>query len=380
MFETLRKKAIKSAVIGAIVLFAIGIALIAFMGKDAYYGIIGYKVFEELEPDEIKGQRVDVSLTLNFDYYLEEYKKNTKTGHSTTTYYYYVILTGNEYSEDVKYMTIKVPASYRSKMKDMTKNTYEGYYSDPLYFSGAVRKLNSEEYAYFKDYFTSGSDGLTDEEFEAYTLPYYIQVTASKTSMTVMGIIVTLGGLFLIVFGAVLIIRAANGAQLKKFRETIAAAGYTENMVESDFNSAQSFTKQGTIKVGRLFTYNTSSSTPVAIPNNKMLWAYQITTTHRTNGIKTGTTYSVNIFVDGYKGSFSISVPNEATAVAMLDKIANTFPWVVVGFTDQISNLFHKNRAQFLALRYNTMEHTVVEDPFGGQQAFNDQQGTGNNI
>lgn len=380
MFEELRKKAIKAVIAGSIVMFLIGIGLIIFMGKYAFYGIVGYRVFEELEPDEIKGKLVDVTLYYNFDYFMSEGTEYTDTGRKTTDYYYYVILTGNEASQDVRFMAIKVPASYHSKMDKMFKNFYNGVPTEPLQFSGSVRKLSGKYYDYFKKYFTDGDDGYTDEEFKAITLPYYIQVEASKTSMTVMGIIVTLIGLFLIIFGVVRIIKAANGAQLKKFRETIAAAGYTENMVESDFNSAQSFTKKGTVKVGRLFTYNTNSSTPVAIPNNKMLWAYQITTTHRTNGIKTGTSYSVNIFVDGYKGNFSISVPNEATAIAILDKIANTLPWVVVGFTDQISNLFHKDRAQFLSLRYNTMEHTVVDDPFGNQQAFNDQQGTGNNI
>ena len=379
MFEELRKRAIKAVTAGSIVMFIIGIGLIIFMGKYAYYGIVGYRVFEELEPDEIKGKLVDVTLYYNFDYFLEEGTRNTDTGRKTINYYYYVILTGNEASDDVRFMAIKVPASYHSKMDKMYQNLYNGIPSEPLQFSGSVRKLKGEYYDYFKEFFTDGEDGYTDEEFEAYTLPYYIQVEASKTSMTIMGIIVTLGGLCLIIFGIVRIVRANNGAQLKKFRETITAAGYTENMVESDFNSAQSFTKNGTIKIGRLFTYNTSGSTPVAIPNNKMLWAYQITTTHRTNGIKTGTSYSLNIFVDGYKSNFSISVPNEATAIAMLDKIANTLPWVVVGYTDQISNLFHKDRAQFLALRYNTMEHSVAEDPFGGQQAYIDQQNAGNN-
>lgn len=373
MFEELRKRAIKAVTASSIVMFIIGIGLIIFMGKYAYYGIVGYRVFEELEPDEIKGKLVDVTLYYNFDYFLAKGTRNTDTGRKTINYYYYVILSGNEASEDVRFMAIKVPASYHSKMDKMCENTYNGIPSEPLQFSGSVRKLRGDDYDYFKQFFTDDEVELTDEELMEFALPYYIQVEASKTSMTVMGIIVTLGGLFLIVFGIVRIIRANNGAQLKKFRETIAAAGYTENMVESDFSSAQSFTKKGTIKVGRLFTYNTSSSTPIAIPNNKMLWAYQITTTHRTNGIKTGTSYSLNIFVDGYKSNFSISVPNEATAIAILDKIANTLPWVVVGFTDQISNLFHKDRAQFLALRYNTMEHTVVEDPFGGQQAYINQ-------
>ena len=171
MFEELRKKAIKAVTAGSIVMFIIGVGLIIFMGKYAYYGIVGYRVFEELEPDEIKGKLVDVTLYYNFDYFLSEGKEYTDTGRKTTDYYYYVILTGNEASEDVRFMAIKVPASYHSKLDKMCENTYNGIPSEPLQFSGSVRKLRGDDYDYFKQFFTDDEVELTDVELMDFALP-----------------------------------------------------------------------------------------------------------------------------------------------------------------------------------------------------------------
>ncbi len=380
MFEALKKRALKSVLFSSIVFCVLGIAMIIFMGREAYYGITGYETFETLAPDEIRGQMVDVSLTLNFGAFLKESERNTDTNITTDRYYYYVILTGDETADDFRYMSIKVPASYHSDMDAMSENTFEGYYSEPMEFFGKIRKLSKEDYQYFKEYFTDGENGLTDEEFEACTIPYYIQVETSKTGNTVMGIIICASGLVLIILGIVRIWRAASGASLKKFRAILAEQGCTEMTAESDYNAARSYTKKGDLRIGRLFLYYMSGYKPMAIPNSKILWAYQTTTTHRTNGIKTGTTYSIMVYEDGRKGSIVLPVPNESTAHAMLDQINTTLPWVVVGYTDQLQKLFSKDRAQFLSLRYNTVEHLAVDssDPYAQSTYSSTDDSTGN--
>lgn len=376
MFETLKKKSLKSALVGAIILILIGGGLIFFQGPEAFYAVVGYVDFESLTPGDIHSRMmVDVELIENYGCFAEWYEKNTSTNYRKTTDLYYVIYIGDEYAVDFRFMAIKVPYSDKNKMEEMAENTYNGYYSDPVSFSGKIRKMNSEEYELFTEYFVY-EDGFTMDQFEEITLPYCIQTQTNKVSDNAIAIIVSLGGLALLTWGIVRIYRAATGSYLKKFRKAIAAEGCTESSVESDFNSAQSFTKNGSIKIGRLFIYDLSGSTPTAIPVSKIMWAHQVTTTHRTNGIKTGTSYSVMIYIEGSgkSSSVSLSVPNEAMSQAILQKINASFPWVVVGFSEEIKRLFNKDRAQFLALRYNTVEHVAV-DP--SMASFNEYTNTG---
>lgn len=375
MLETLKKKSFKTSLILSVILIIAGIFVIATSFPDTLAAVSGYETFEDLEPDEIRNQLVEIDVTANFGCYMEEYSENTSTHRRTTTDLYYVIWTGDDYATDFRYMSIKVPVRYEDEMEEIAENTYNEMRSAPLHLVGKIRKLSSEEYEYFEEYFSEA--GWSAAEIEEVTLPYYIDVTGSSVANSNTGvyILLCLLGVFFIAFAIFRIVKASRGGYLKKFRKAYEDAGYSESSIESDLASATSYNKKGTIKIGRLCTYyDLSSTVPKAIANNKILWAYQNTTTHRTNGIKTGVTYSVVIFADGEKTGYTIGVPNEATAQEMLQKMNAMLPWVVVGYSEDLRKLFNKDRAHFLELRYNKVAHVAVEPGFEG---INDSYNTG---
>ena len=362
MFEELKKVSFKKCITLAVFFLLIGIVLVVLQAQNVYYTIFGYADFTELQPDEIRSQLVQVDLTANFGCYLEEYERNTKTNRKTTTNLYYVIWTGDEYDTDYRYMSIKVPASYEKRMEQMAENTANQMYSTPIHFIGKIKKLDNEEYGYFKDYFKDAE--WTDQEIADSTLPYYIEFYHDAFSMGTVFCLVFFGGIALIAAGIYRIVKGKTGGFLKKLREDVRISGYADSYVESDYAAAQKITKNDDIKMGRLMTYYHCGATYRAIPHNKVMWAYQITTTHRTNGIKTGTSYSVMYYIDGYKNSTTLGVPNEATAPEILRRMNETCPWIVIGFTDDLKKLFNKNRSEFLQLRYNTVEHNPLEPGF----------------
>ncbi len=364
MFEKLKKASFKKCITLAVLFILIGIAMVVLQAQNVFYTIFGYADFTQLAPDEIKSQLVEIDLTANFGCFLEEYERNTKTNAKKTTSLYYVISTGDEYSLDSRYMSIKVPPSYEKRMEQMADNTANLLLTKPgIHYIGKIKKLGKEEYHYFKEYFKDAE--WTDEEIDDLTLPYYIEFYHDSFSMGTIFCLVFFGGIVLIIAGIYRIIKGKTGGFLKKLREDIRISGYTDSYVESDYAAAQNITKNDDIKMGRLMTYYHSGADYRAIPHNKVMWTYQNTTTHRTNGIKTGTTYSVVYFVEGYKNSLNIDVPNEAAAQEILRRLNATCPWIVVGYSDELKSLFNKNRAEFLQLRYNsTPEHNPVEPAY----------------
>lgn len=362
MFEELRKISFKKSLFLTILLLIAGVALSLFNAGNAFFAATGYADFASLSPDEIKNQLVDVELWETFGCYMESGSEDTSTHRVTITDYNYIIYTGgvNDVDVEYKYMSIKVPKKYGDKMETMTENTYNGLITSPLSFSGKIKKLDSEEYEYFEDFWKEA--GFTADEIEDMTLPYYIETTDSKGIQQAFYIGLFLIGLALIVWGIFRIFKAARGSYLDSFRKDIASIGCTEYTVESDFSLADSHAKNNAIKIGRLFTYyNMKTAIPRAIPNTKIMWAYQSTTTHRTNGIKTGTTYAVTVLAEGYKSPISISVANEATAQQILQKLNTSFPWIIVGYSDDLCKLYKKDLAQFLSLKYNAVEHNAAD-------------------
>ncbi len=100
------------------------------------------------------------------------------------------------------------------------------------------------------------------------------------------------------------------------------------------------------------------------LSNEKIVWAFQRTTTHRTNGIKTGTTYEIAL-KNYEKKNFQVSVPNEQTGQEILQYIVEAMPWVVVGYNNDLNKMFSGDYQNFLQLRYNQ----VPRDPYAGFSA-----------
>lgn len=358
MFAEFKSKILKGSILLCILSIVIGLGLAGWNAMDAFYSVTGYKDFTQLKPEEIKSQLVKVDLTENFGCFMEQRSKNTKTNAVKTTHLYYIIWTGDDNAEDWRYMAIKVPARYEKQMDAMTTNTYNEIRSEAIPFTGKIKKLDDKEYSYFKDFLKEL--GMTDADISAMTLPYYIDY-GSQGAMTALYVGLFGVGMVLMIYGIFRLAKSAGGSSLKKLRQDITAAGYTEAAVEADYRDAQSYDKKGILKVGRLMTYYILGSDARAIPNNKIMWAYQTTITHRTNGVKTGTTYNVMIFDELTPKGHTFAVANESISKEMLTQIATTLPWVVVGYSDELKKLYNKDRSQFLQLRYNTCEHTAVE-------------------
>lgn len=366
MFEELRKKSFKKCLFTAILLLIAGICMVAYSAVNVFYTFFGYADFAKLEPDKIKFQLVQLDLDFNLGCYLEEYEYNTKTHARKTTDLYYIILTGDETSEDVRAMTIKVPPTYKKTMNALA----DGTATSTTHFIGKIKKLDSKEYNHFKKCFLEDF-GFTEEQFEQFTLPYYIDYYHDATSVGVLYCLLFFGGLALFAAGVLRIVKGKKGGFLKNLRNDISLSGYSDSYVESDYAAAQQITKGDELKMGRLMTYYNTGAEYRAIPHNKVMWAYQSTTTHRTNGVKTGTTYSVIYYIEGVKNSSTVSVPNEAAAQEVLRKLATTCPWIIVGYTDELNRLFRKSRMEFVQLRYNTVEHTPVDPAYVSAESQN---------
>lgn len=361
MLEKLKKKSTKKMVPLVIILVVIGLVLVGIEFSNFKSLLKGHVTFETLEPDEINGDLiVDASIDVNFGAFMEEYEENTKTHATRTTDLYYIIWTGNEDSEDYKYMGIKVPAKDEREMEAMAEATYNYEYSDPISYSGAINKMTSEEYEYFKDYFLES--GWTEEEIEEYTLPYYISVGALTGGAASSVYVILALGVILIIAAVIALLYALTGGSLKGFKKQIEETGLGETDTEYEYEGAKLFYKKNDFRIGKRLTFYMTGSKPQLIMNDQIMWAYQQNTTHRTNGIKTGTTYQILIYSVNSKKIDRVDVPNENIGKEVLQYINETMPRAIVGYSDELMNLYRKNYQEFLKLRYYREQQPAEAD------------------
>ena len=351
MLEKLKKKSIIKSLPLAVILLVCGIGMVAIEFSAMKALIRGNVRFETLAPDEIGNDLVvDVMLYDNFGCYMEEYEENTKTHRRRPTDVFYVIWTGDENDEDFRYMGIKVPVTDESAMERMAEATYNYEASDPIKYTGAIIKMSKEEHKYFKEYFMEA--GFTEDEFEESTLPYYINVGALTGGAAGSAVGIAVAGGVLILIAVLIVVTAACGGGLRKLKKELKAAGLEEANLDFEYEGATLMNKSNDFRIGKKLIFYMQGSKAHILLNSKIIWAYQRTTTHRTNGIKTGTSYEIVIY-DINKKRTSIAVSGEGRAQEALQQIDRVMPWVVVGYQDEIFRLYQKEFQEFLQLRYN---------------------------
>ena len=233
----------------------------------------------------------------------------------------------------------------------MAEATYNYEMSDTIHFTGAVNKMSSEEYQYFREYFQESD--WTDEEIDEYTLPYYISVGALTGGAATSAYVIFGIGIALIVFGVIILLYALSGGDVKAFQKEAATLGMSEMELEAEYAGARVMIQKDNLRIGRrLIFYMTGRRTRVIV-NDKIVWAYQQSTTHRTNGIKTGTTYEILVYLLNEKKARRINMPGEEKAGEVLQYMYDNIPTAVVGYTDELLSLFNKDYQGFLNLRYH---------------------------
>ena len=83
-----------------------------------------------------------------------------------------------------------------------------------------------------------------------------------------------------------------------------------------------------------------------AMPYTAIMWGYKQVTQHRTNGIPTGKTYAAYVF-DQYGKQLTIP-GKEAQVNEFLQELADAAPGMVLGYSDELKQLWDKERARFI--------------------------------
>lgn len=350
MLETIKKQAIKKAVVVAVILFiiggGIGVLAVSFglftPKKDIYSARIS-------DIRNTEWAKLEIDKYNLYGIFTEEYE--TKNGVRKTTDYYCLVLVGDE-DDDMRYMAVKVPAKYKDKL-DKIEDEYidldNGIESDAhtvIKIQGELEKMDTSDklYRYFKEF-------VMDYEYEESEIPLVTLnlclKPVSQSSAIVFGVI----ALIFIIIGIALILKAVITGGSSKIKKKMATMNQSDlEHIEYDFQSAYQVNK--CFKIGKEFTYIMSGMSSDIIINREIIWAYLNTIEHRRNGIHTGTSYNV-ILTDINKKTYTISVVNEAEADEVFDKYAQISDRIVFGYDKELKTLINRNFNEFLNIKYN---------------------------
>lgn len=360
----LKRKSLKSSLLGIIIAAAVFIGMMVAMWPSIQSMTKGAKDLWEIDYDteDLDGLYVKGTLTFNYGAYCEETEGVDRVAME------YVIDAG-----DYHFMGMRVRVTQSEyKQIEALDRVCTNYFNEiaseedviaaQFEISGTIHAMPQDSLNYYHD--AVDYDSMTAEE-KAQFLPYYLEVGKVGSNMASgLGVFAIVAAIciFVIIF---ILVKALTGRYQKSITKYIAASPnpeLTRQRVET-FLSSNEYVN-GLKYNSQFFTAQIGAKT-IFGETSKLAWAYAYTVTHKRGFITTGHSYYLVVgFADGTK--YQIPMDGESQVQDHLKTFAETFPYVVIGYKDDLDRLFkQKDKKAFLDLKYNPyMEQQAQNDPY----------------
>ncbi len=363
LLKQLKKKSIKNVLWVVVLTTVIAIVLFIINGAavpQMFSMLNGDKNLDELSHTDLYNTIATNEIYAVYDCFAEYETSNGKL------YDYYVIPYGEEGDS---YIGVRVDEEKAAELDSICDDTWAYLMgeSDTLdhtvMVTGNVRPMDGDELYYYEDWFKDMD--FSSDEINEYAVKYVLVDDRFADDISPLRLyLMSAGAVLIFLIGIFTLIKACAGGYLKNIKKDFAQLGtYAENQIVSDYENAYVLSKN--IRIGRLFTYNVGQAAPRAHLNSNIAWLYQHRTKHYTNGLYTGSNYSIVFYPANGSGTVADSFDiKKKDSDRILEYYANNFPHIVVGYSDELRDLYHRDRNAFLALRYMPAQQPQGNDGF----------------
>lgn len=278
-----------------------------------------------------------------------EYCEVTEDGELSEVYY--VMLTPDNHYIGIRFTNDNMDRAsnwYNMLCQyDEGKITEEELMKHKFLIQGDITEM-SEDLPYLKDFV--GWEKMTQEQQESFVFSY-VTAETKKDRNIAFGAIIALIVLMLLI-DLIIVLRCLLGWNQKSIntyikehqgsvvmKERINAFFATSEVVPGFWMNEQYFCGLINSKV-------------IFCDTKDIVWAYENQIEHRTYGIKTGTEFFLMVGMKDGK-IHQINVGKQMQTQQVLQVMQAKYPWIVIGYSDELEKLFRKNFSEFLDIAYN---------------------------
>ena len=327
----------------ALLLWLLGGLLLAFSGKSLWQLVRGPRyLFEVTEQGgDLEGEYVTAALPYIYGLFAEE--TTEENGAVRSTHQMYVVD-----ANQTQYMALQLDPDRYQEAERLYEETWtyieSGSEADlpvPMQVTGRLTLMEDPDLvAYYEDMF--GGEVSADEV--SYWMLEDGLLEAGQPGMV---IFLAAAGAVLVLWGAVLVIRAASGATLRELDRFCTERGELRQE-ELEAQWQQGLAQKG-LWINQLAVLFFQNSKLRVLPAGDLVWAYQQITTHRYAGfIPVGKSYALVLRDDKGKKHI-VTQRKQAKVLEALDYIRQTLPGVVVGYDASMERLYAADPAGFAA-------------------------------
>ncbi|MBP3475772.1 MAG: hypothetical protein J6K48_05590 [Lachnospiraceae bacterium] len=313
--------------------------LFFMIGLDSYKRIeSSNREFSEFEEDELHNSIVHLDANFVLDCFAEYGSAVPYTREiSETDKCYYIV-----YCRNGKYIAVEIDAEEADSLDEICEATWDYLmgYTDNLEKSytveGTVSNMTTTIKRYYIEWFEEM--GFSDKEIEECALPYVVRNGWNRNTELACAYIGW--GIFLILAVSILILLMKAVTQHKVKKDFARLGTLADTEITEDY--ANACVVNNRVRIGRIFTYDCSGLAARVYLNDEIIWVY------RTEAGRSNKVHLWDIHGKGHAIKGDMQECSQA-----INFYEDRFPYIVIGFSTNLRQLFHRDRQNFLTLRYN---------------------------
>ncbi len=338
--KQLRMDSLRKAAFRVILFCALAVGIFVYFQCWTLLGVLSPKSLADLTPETMEGIYVEDDIYLFYTPYLEELYGENRYNAETTGIQYLV-----DFDQE-RFMGLSVHKDRLSEAEAMM-TACESYFDGALssedlpamHVKGSIKAMDDEERGYYMEL----ADG--DIELEAAMLPYYLDVGRVSGRPVLAQLCLLIGSLAFLIAGLFPLVKALTGGYQKQVKAKLSAAGDFESAAERAALFYERTEPVSGVRLGSEYVYFMNGANSVLLRPWDIVWAYQSTTQHRTNGIPSGKTYAAILrTADGRQYELGMK---EAGVQRLLEAVSASLPGVIIGYTDDLERIYKQNRSSF---------------------------------
>lgn len=350
MLQELKKKSLRTITPIAVILLAAAVILLFFTGFGIFRAIGGPKPLDSIPFDQVEGQYVTYDATFLYDSYAYTTQTSKTSPYPVTISREYVIPMGYEESRFLGMVAPTIHLSALDKLLDASIDYFNGgeLPSSTVTVTGTIMPMDEESLEFFHT--TVGyNDADADDAYRSLFLPYYLKIDYLGKTPTGLTYLLTAAAAVCLFSAAFVVIKALTGGYQKDIMTLAAASGdkaYTLEQIDNWYANAEAVSG---IRFGPKWTMFHSGARTRLVETSSIVWAYLRQVEHRRNGIKTGTTYGLTMRTLDKK-SLEVGMKNPEQVKTALEYLHNHYPAIMLGYTQELDQLYSRDPAQFAQL------------------------------
>ncbi|RHN01371.1 DUF6709 family protein [Dielma fastidiosa] len=341
MLKELKKVSLKKVLPLLLICFVVGLVLLGIGAPSAITVLSGGTDINRVPVNELEGKYVSAEITFIMNSYA--YTERRSSGKSKVTAKEYIIPVGQ-----AEYMGIEVPAKFVDQADALLRATNDyiinenEFTGESFTIHGTVKAMSSQSKKYYHE--VVGYDEMTLET-QKLMLPLVLEEgqVGDKSQTEVW--MYTGGGLLLTALGLFFLIRVMSGSYQKSITQYCAAQLDADSALAKVEDFYQMADQVSGIRMDRNFMMFQVGAKTWLLPASSVVWAYQQTTQHRTNGIPTGKSYSLMICQENGK-QIALGM-KEKQAQEVLAAFIEHYPRMFIGYSQERANMYKKDRETF---------------------------------